>query len=292
MKGAVTLALLTILSSACSRSENATPPRNVSGSTLATIEIPRATDISFTLKTTMSGQWHEDLDGLLKRQYLRLLVAPSRTHAQRTQGKPEGRTIDAAAALQSFVRDKYKTTFMVVVVETPENELISDLLSGHGDVAANLLLTFERDDQVAFAKPVRTGIRELVVIGPSQRPLVSLEDVGGRTIHVRQTSDHYVSLLRLNTQLKGINRPEARVVAAPSSSTDEDLLEAVNNGRIPATIVDDYVFDKWHAAFPSASTNRDVAVSQDGILAWVTRKDQPKLLALINEFFSTHTLSF
>ena len=32
---------------------------------------------------------------------------------------------------------------------------------------------------------------------------------------------------------------------ADESQTDEDLLELVNDGRIPATLVDDYIFDAW-----------------------------------------------
>jgi len=161
-----------------------------------------------------------------------------------------------------------------------------------GDIAANLLLTFERDDQVAFAAPLLKGIRELVVTGPGEAPLVSLEDVGGRTIHVRRSSDHYASLLRLNEQLKGINRPPARIVVAPPDSPDEVLLELVNSGKIPATITDDYLFDLLRTSLTRISANRDVAVSQDGVLAWATRKDAPKLLAVMNEFFSTHKLTY
>ena len=131
----------------------------------------------------------------------------------------------------------------VVVIPSSETSLVADLIAGQGDIAANLLRTFERDDQVAFAKPWRTGVRELVVTGPGTPPLVSLEDVGGRTIHVRRNSDHHASLLRLNDQLKKIDRPPARMVVAAESQTDEDLLELVNSGRIPATLVDDYLYD-------------------------------------------------
>ena len=41
-----------------------------------------------------------------------------------------------------------------------------------------------------------------------------------------------------------------------------------------------------------ASTNRDIAVSQDGVLAWVTRKDAPALTSWLKSFFSTHKLTF
>ena len=69
-----------------------------------------------------------------------------------------------------------------------------------------MLLTFTRDEQVAFAPPIKTDIRELVVTDVGT-PLVSLEDVGGRTIHVRKNSDHHASLIGLNEQLTKINRP-------------------------------------------------------------------------------------
>jgi len=157
------------------------------------------------------------------------------------------------------------------------------LLAGKGDIATNLLLTFERDDQVAFAKPILTGIRELVVTGPGEKPLVSLEDVGGRAIHVRKASDHHASLLRLNDQLIKINRPPAKIVIS-TASTDEDVLELVNAGKIPATLADSYVFDRWRKTYEKITANPDVAVSQDGTLAWVTRKDASKLLAVVDEF--------
>ena len=119
----------------------------------------------------------------------------------------------------------------LILIPSSETSLVTDVVAGQADIAASLLRTFERDDQVAFAKPWRTGIRELIVTGPGTPPLVSLEDVGGRAIHVRRNSDHHASLLRLNDQLKKIDRPPAKVVLAAESQTDEDLLELVNSGH-------------------------------------------------------------
>ena len=234
-----------------------------------------------------------DLDAMIERGIIRVLVAPSRTHFQVVNGRQRGRTVDAAAAFEQFLNQRLAPRRVsVVLVPSSETSLLADVVAGQGDIAASLLRTFERDDQVAFAKPWRTGIRELVVTGPGSPPLVSLEDVGGRTIHVRRHSDHHASLLRLNDQLKKIARPPARIVLAAASQTDEDLLELVNSGRIPATLVDDYLYDAWRATFDKAAANRDVAVSQDGELAWVTRQESARLLGLMNEFFATHRLSF
>jgi membrane-bound lytic murein transglycosylase MltF len=222
---------------------------------------------------------------------IRILVAPSGTYYHVDNGVARGVTVESAGAFEKWLDTQSSAAFDVTVIETPEDRLIADLLAGKGEIAANLLLTFERDDQVAFADPIRSGIKELVVTGPGQPPLVSLEDVGGREIHVRKTSDHYSSLLRLNEQLIKINRPPAKIVLLPAGMTDEKALEVMNAGaKVPATIVDDYIFDAWRGKFPKLNVNRDVAVSQDGKLGWVTRKDASRLIAVINQFHSSRIL--
>jgi membrane-bound lytic murein transglycosylase MltF len=231
-----------------------------------------------------------DLDAIVERGYLRVLVARSGTHFYKHEGAYLGKTVDAGVALAHSL-SRAGRTVRPVFIETHENDLIPHLLAGKGDVAANLLLTFARDEHVAFAPPIRTGIRELVVTS-ANAPLVSLEDVGARTIYVRQDSDHHASLLRLNEQLGKIDRPIARIVFALPPITDEQLMERVNAGHVPATIVDDYVFERLRASLPNTAANRDIAVSQDGSLAWITRKDAPQLIALLKEFFSTHKLTF
>ena len=198
-----------------------------------------------------------------------------------------GDTVRTAASLEQWINERIAPKkISVVVVERPEDALIGDLLAGDGEIAANILLSFERDDQVAFARPIVTGIREVIVTGPKEQPLVSLEDVGNRRIHVRKGSDHHASLMRLNEQLTKISRPPARIVFSPATQTDEDLIKLVSAGTIPATVAYDNEFRACCAALPGLNVNADVAVSQDGSVSWVTRKDAPQLLDILNAFFA------
>jgi membrane-bound lytic murein transglycosylase MltF len=262
---------------------------------ISIVDIPRGSDRPAASDGDMRTlePYTGDLDAMIERGIIRMLVVSSRTHFQVVNGRQRGRAVDAAAAFEQFLNLRIAPQRVsLVLIPSGETSLVPDLVAGQADIAASLLRTFERDDQVAFATPWRTGVRELVVTGPGTPPLVSLEDVGGRIIHVRRNSDHHASLLRLNDQLKKIDRPPARVALADESQTDEALLELVNSGRIPATLVDDYVYDAWRATFDQSAANRDVAVSQDGDISWVTRKESTKLLGMINEFFSTHRLTF
>ncbi len=232
-----------------------------------------------------------DLDAMARRGRIRILVPVSRTYYSVDNDLQRGATYDAGVAFARFVTARLgsgQPAVAAVFIPTPEDRLVADLLAGRGDVAANLRQTFERDDQVAFATPTRAGIRELVITGPGQPALVSLEDVAGRAIHVRKSSDHYSSLQRLNDQLKKINRQPARIALADEALTDEDLLDRVNEGTFPATLADDYIFEARQRELTSVAANKDVAVSQDGVIAWVTRKDATQLLDAVNAFFAAH----
>jgi len=254
--------------------------------------IPAAPEQPINKLEKITKPFSGDLDAIIERGYLRILVAPSRTYFETVDGRHQGLAVDAGVALAARLAEDAKRDITPVFIETRDDQLIPSLLAGKGDVAANLLLTFARDEQVAFAAPIKKDIREIVVTDGGAE-LVSLEDVGGRTITVRKNSDHHASLIRLNEQLAKNNRRPANIVADEKTKTDEELLDSVNLGRIRATIADDYIYDRWKGdLLKIAGTNREIAVSQDGVLAWVTRKDAPKLLALMNEFFSSHKLTF
>lgn len=291
MRAARFIVLLALLLPACS-----TPPgpakQAASAPAPGQAEIPPAPDQPISKLATGNKPFSGDLDAIVERGYVRILVAPSRAHFNTVDGHHRGRAVDAGVVLAQKLAEHAKRDVAAVFIETREDQLIPSLLAGKGDVAANLLLTFARDEQVAFAPPIKTDIRELVVTDTGS-VLVSLEDVGGRRIHVRKNSDHHASLIRLNEQLQKNSRRQAVIIVDDKTRTDEELLDSVNAGRIRATIVDDYIFDRWQSdMLKIAATNRDIAVSQDGSLSWVTRKDAPNLTAFLKEFFTSHKLAF
>ena len=279
-----------LMAAACSDSPGSTP-RSAAPRTPAVAEIPPAPDQPVSPLEKSNKPFSGDLEAIAARGHLRILVAASRTHFQTVDRVHRGRAVDAGVALAAKLSEQAQRPIVPVFIETREDQLIPSLLAGHGDVAANVLQTINRDEQAAFAPPIRTGVRELVITDAT--PLVSLEDVGGRVIHVRRHTDHHASLIRLNEQLKNNNRRPAVIVFDDKARTDEDLLDSVNAGRIRATVADDYIFERWQGELLKvASTNRDIAVSQDGVIAWVSRKDAPNLTASMKEFFSTHKLTF
>lgn len=286
-----------VVLSACGSPADTPPPQNATPAVPVAVQrasIPEADAApppSAEALAAITSPARGDLDEMAGRGRIRILVPLSRTYYFIDNNRQRGATFDTGVAFARFVnnsRGAARRPLEVVFIPTPEDALVRDLLAGRGDIAANLRQTFERDDQVAFATPTRSGIREVIVTGTGRPPLVSLEDVGGRVIHVRKSSDHHASLVRLNEQLQKIDRPPSRIALADERMTDEDLLDRVNEGTFPATLADDYLFEARRRELTSVSVNNDIAVSQDGVIAWVTRKDAPQLLAAINAFFAAH----
>ena len=163
------------------------------------------------------------------------------------------------------------------------------MLDGLGDIAvANLTITTQRQKEVDFSKPFLTGVKELLVTGPSAPPIKSVDDLAGKEIHVRRSSSYYESIVRLNTSFKKAGKSLVKLVPANEMFEDEDLLEMVNAGLIPAIVMDSHKALFWKQIFDNITVHQDIAVRTGGKIAWAFRKNSPKLKAVINEFVKGH----
>lgn len=244
-------------------------------------EPPLAEATLADLRTPAMG----DLDAIVNRGYLRILVSEGPTNYFVKDGVQGGATYAAATALATFLHSTAGARDLkVVILPVAITDLIPALNEGRGDLVANILITPDREEPTVTLVPALTNIREFVVTAPGQPRFVSLEDLEGRSIHVRKSSAHFASLQRTNQRLAQINKPGGTIVPADESLSDEALLQRVDAGEVPATMVDSHIAALWKPALPHVSINEDVAVSQDAVVAWAVRRDSPALLERVNAF--------
>lgn len=124
--------------------------------------------------------------------------------------------------------------------------------------------------------------------GPSAEPIASVADLAGKEIRIRQTSSSYEHLLSLNEQLRKEGKPEIQVRPIDENLEDEDLMEMVNAGLLPWTVVDEYKAEIWAKVFTDLRVHSDVAVSTHGQIAWAIRKGSPQLKAVLDKFAEQH----
>jgi membrane-bound lytic murein transglycosylase MltF len=232
--------------------------------------------------------WTGDLDGMVERRLIRLLVVPSRTDYYLDRGEPKGVTAEYAREFERRLNRRFQTgarPIRVVYVPVVRDDLLPGLGSGKGDIAAaNLTITPERRQIVDFSPPIRSDVREIVVTGPESPTLASLEDLAGREILTRRSSSYWDSLGALDGRLRANGLMGLRLQAVLEAVDDEDLLELVASGRLPLAVVDDHKARAWQRALPSLALHDDLVLRSGGDIAWAFRKDSPQLAASLVSF--------
>jgi membrane-bound lytic murein transglycosylase MltF len=236
--------------------------------------------------------WIGDLDAMIKRRMIRVLVPPSKTHYFIDKGVQRGITYDALKLFEDELNRLHKTGNLrvhVVFIPTSRDQLQQALLEGHGDiVAANVTITGERQDLADFVTPTFTNVKEVVITGPGAPAIASVDDLSGQTVHVRQISAYYQSLQALNNTLAQRNKPPVVVKLVPDTLEDEDVLEMVNAGLVKITVVDDHLANFWKQIFTAITVHNDVAVRTGGEIAMAVRKGSPQLKAQLDAFVKAH----
>ncbi len=245
-------------------------------------------ELSQDLMARLNQAWTGDFDGMVERRVIRALVPYSRTFYFLDGAEPKGIAYDAMKAFEGAINENLGTGHLkvhVVVIPVARDELLPGLVEGRGDLAAaNLTITPERRNIVDFSDPVLTGVDEIIVTGPSAPPLQSLDDLAGREVHVRPSSSYFESLRRLDETFADSGRPRLVFVEMEEVLEDEDLLEMVNAGLIPAVVVDTHKADFWAQIFDDITPRHDLAVRTGGEIAWAFRKASPGLATVVNDF--------
>jgi membrane-bound lytic murein transglycosylase MltF len=133
-----------------------------------------------------------------------------------------------------------------------------------------------------------TGVKEILVTGPSAKTVDTLDDLAGREIHLRPSSSYYEHVLQINETFAKQGRKPLEIVPASEFLEDDDLLEMVNAGLIPMVVVDDHKARFWGEIFANITLHPDIAVHEGGEIAWAFRKDSPKLAAVVDAFVKEH----
>ncbi len=216
----------------------------------------------------------------------------NRTHYFIDQGQERGLTFEALKLFENDLNTDLKTGNLkvhVVIVPMSRDQLYPALASGKVDmVAAMVTVRPELEKLAAFSEPTRTNVSEVVVTGPGAPPIATVDDLAGQEVFVRKGSIYEESLIKLNEQLKARGKPPAVFVEAPAVLEDDDVLEMVNAGLAPITIVDDYLAEFWSKVFTSIKVHKDITVRSGGSLAVAFRKENPKLREVVNTWLRKH----
>jgi membrane-bound lytic murein transglycosylase MltF len=236
-----------------------------------------------------------DFDVMVNSRVIRVLVPYSRTLYFSDKGHERGITAELVREFERYLNKTYasrlgKRPLTIIIIPTTRDRLLPDLAAGLGDIAAgNLTETEARLKMVDFAAPRdRKPVRELIVTGPKSPALKSLDDLAGKTVHVRRASSYYDSLTALNNRLRQSGKAPMQLVLLPDALEDEDVLEMLNAGLLKIIVVDDWKAAMWAQILPDVKVRQDLAVREGGYVGWAFRKDSPQLRQVIDDFYVNH----
>ncbi|HVH33240.1 MAG TPA: transporter substrate-binding domain-containing protein, partial [Tahibacter sp.] len=248
----------------------------------------RRLDISKVAERKITG----DFDSMIERRLIRVLVPYSRTLYYNDKGRERGLTAELVRDFEEWINKKYarrlgKRPITVYISPTTRDELIEDVAEGRGDIAAgNLSVTPRRLEKLDFFAPQDlAATREILVTGPTAPALGTLDDIAGKTVHVRPSSSYHESLVALNQKFKAAGRPLVQVVALPDALEDEDVMEMINAGILAVSVVDEWKGKVWAQILPKLKLRGDLVLRDDARVGWAFRKNSPKLRAEFDDFF-------
>jgi len=239
----------------------------------------------------LDREWTGDFDKMVERHLIRVLVPYSKTFYFLDRGHQRGLIYETLKEFEKYLNNqlgKKTLKVRVMVIPTKRDRLLPALLEGIGDIAAgNLTITPERQKLVDFSEPGYTGVDEIVVSGPTSPPVKTIDDLSGKEIHVRRSSSYYESLKRLDGRLRKEGKKGLKIVPADEYLEDEDLLEMINAGLIPMSVIDSHKGRFWSQVFKNLTLYQDVKVRTGGRIGWAIRKGSPNLEKVVNDFIKT-----
>ncbi len=229
--------------------------------------------------------WHGDFDAIAERGFIRIVIPHDPMFLAYDGDRLIGLASEFGQELERFLKEKHKANVRAVFMPMARDRIVPALTEGLADVAmANLTITPEREEVVAFTEPVFTNAREIVVSGPAAGVISSIDDLLTIGLHLRPSSSYYTHVKSLSEARAAAGAAAIPVIEVEETLEDYDLMDMVQAGLIPAIVVDEHKARFWAQIFQGVTLHEDIAVHEGGEIAWALRKDAPGLLAVLNDF--------
>jgi len=231
------------------------------------------------------GQYTGDLDGMIKRRNIRALVMINPIGFFYDHGHPMGAIYDAMRQFQTYINKKFKTgalKIQITFIPVRPDQAEAGLMQGMGDLVANaVVITPDREKRVAFTIPIEKDVKQVLVSGENFGTVSDLNDLGGKQVYANPLSVNYEKLQRINEGWRNAGKSLIAIKAADKNLLDDDLVQMVNAGLLPATVTSLERAQFWSQVLPHLKIHPEVMIASGEQTAWVVRKDNPQLKQLL-----------
>jgi membrane-bound lytic murein transglycosylase MltF len=109
-------------------------------------------------------------------------------------------------------------------------------------------------------------------------------------VYANLLTTYYDNLQTVNESFHKAGKTPILIKAADKNLTDDDLVQMVNAGLIPATVTTKERADLWSKVLDHIKPHPELVIAGGQQLAWVMRKNNPQLKQLVDEFVESHAV--
>ncbi len=225
-----------------------------------------------------------ELRRILKSGVLKVVIDYNSTNYFIYQGMPMGFKYEILQHLANDMQVKLE-----IIVDNKLEENFEELTKNQCDlIAKNLVITLDRDQQVAFTEHLEQTRQVLVQRKPENWKIMSpaaLEyslvrnqlDLAGKKIYVQKNSAYYSRLVNLSEEIG-----EKIDIVQDSIYGSEQLIAMVARGEIDYTVCDENMAKVNQIYYPNLDVQTPVSFPQK--IAWAVRKNSPEWLNYLNHW--------
>lgn len=136
--------------------------------------------------TTLTEYYVEDLEKILEKKVLRVLVVYDGVSYYFVDGHQAGLSVAMMDKFKGFIDENYlansKIKLDIQYIPVPEDQIYDMLLKGVGDVAASFLIPRKKViNYIAYTKPLMEGVSEVLVTSKNFPQIKNLKQLSGMT---------------------------------------------------------------------------------------------------------------
>lgn len=230
-----------------------------------------------------------DLGQIRSSKVLRVLVNQSRNSSGEVKGEPVGVEYYRLRALEHYLNARIAEREQVTlkIVPRAKEQLLAALQRGEGDLAApGELLDSTLVRGVEPSAPVVDQVPLQLVGRKGGRSYSRVEQLSGRTIALTSASAAGPAIQAINQQLALRKRAPIKVEWVDPSLAVEDVLEMVQAGIFPLTVVERPIALRWARVMPKLRIDGKVRLAQPEAIRWYVSRDAPMLQAAVGRFLA------
>ncbi|NIE77818.1 transglycosylase SLT domain-containing protein [Pantoea sp. Ap-967] len=228
-----------------------------------------------------------DLEQIRSSKVLRVLVNQSRNSSGEIKGEPVGIEYYRLRGLEHYLNARAGDgqQIRLKIIPRAKEQLLGALQRGEGDLAApGELLDPAVVGAVSSSAPVLDRVPLLLVGQKGGRSYTRVEQLSGRTIALTSASAAGAVIQQINQQLALRKRPPIKIEWVDATLAVEDVLEMVQAGIYPLTVVERPIAQRWARVMPKLRLDTRLQLGQPQAMRWYVRRDATMLLATVDRF--------